>query len=379
MIYLITHVNDFAHINQQSISLLFSQCKSSERPSCKSKRKIYQFLRNRFLSISQLRRSRNIARWVGIYRTKLLHTLTDANNHCLLSLANPYTRIVELLVWLVGTVGVSDLSLQEIVVGSLELPQTIPVCPLSISINIHLNHSVRDGKLNLLISGSRSSVHNQENGLLQRRADLLLGVSLVVSKLLGRKLDISRLVHTMHITESGGDTEHVTNLGQSFVHSVDLLRGGVELLGVNILIVNSILLSSGNTDLHLEPDLHLGHLLEVFYADGNVLLIGLFTQVKHVTAEKRLAVLGEESFISLKHTIEPGQKLLGAVIGMKHNGNTIVLGHTTNVHGKSNTTSSGCVGILDILSSVEFSSTVGDLNHNGRVVLLGSLEDGITG
>jgi len=98
-----------------------------------------------------------------------------------------------------------------------------------------------------------------------------------------------------------------------------------------------------------------------------------------VTAEKRLTVLGEELFIGLQHTIEPRQKLLGAVIRMKHNGDTIVLRNTTDVHGKSNTTSSGCIGIVDRLSNNESSSTVGDLNHDGGVVLLGGLKDGITG
>lgn len=47
------------------------------------------------------------------------------------------------------------------------------------------------------------------------------------------------------------------------------VKGGV----VNSRVVDSVLLSTGDTDLHLQPQVDLGHTLEVGHASGDVVLL----------------------------------------------------------------------------------------------------------
>ncbi len=54
-----------------------------------------------------------------------------------------------------------------------------------------------------------------------------------------------------------------------------LLGLGVEGIGFNVGVVNSVFFASGDADLHLQPDLHGGHSLEVLDAGGDVLLVEL--------------------------------------------------------------------------------------------------------
>jgi len=104
----------------------------------------------------------------------------------------------------------------------------------------------------------------------------------------------------------------------------------------------------GDANFHLEPLLHGSHALEVLDASLNILIDGLLCegsaqplkvhivltyqtanvsieqsptttktyQVNHVRGEEGNAVLLEEALIFVKHAIEPGQQLLGAVIGV---------------------------------------------------------------
>ena len=43
----------------------------------------------------------------------------------------------------------------------------------------------------------------------------------------------------------------------------------------------------------------------------------------------------------LQHTIHPGQKLAGGMVGMKDNGNVVSLSHGMHVHGPGNRTCDG--------------------------------------
>lgn len=56
----------------------------------------------------------------------------------------------------------------------------------------------------------------------------------------------------------------------------DVLWLSVKLVVVNAGVVNAIFLTTGDTDLHLEPETEGSHALEIFYAGGNVVLLGLF-------------------------------------------------------------------------------------------------------
>ena len=49
----------------------------------------------------------------------------------------------------------------------------------------------------------------------------------------------------------------------------------VEGVSLDVAVINSILFSSGDSNLHLQPHLHGGHTLEVLDAGGNVLLVKL--------------------------------------------------------------------------------------------------------
>ena len=74
-------------------------------------------------------------------------------------------------------------------------------------------------------------------------------------------------------------------------------------------------LTTGDTNLHLEPLLHGGSALEVLDAGRDVLLNALLREVDHVGREEGDAVLLEELLVLVEHTVEPRQKLLGAVVG----------------------------------------------------------------
>lgn len=66
------------------------------------------------------------ALFVSSLASQLLHADTDTGNHGLLGLTDPYTGIVILLVGLFVSVGVSNLCLKVIAIGSLELTKSVP-------------------------------------------------------------------------------------------------------------------------------------------------------------------------------------------------------------------------------------------------------------
>ena len=327
--------------------------------------------------LSQLRRSRLRAGGVLLLRAELLHRNANALAHGLLRLASPDPGIIKLLVGLVGSSGVTNLLLQKVVLLLLEGAKTVPVGPLSVGVDVHLDNAGLDGGLDLLVGGSGSSVHDEVDGLVIFASNLLLCVGLVLEKPLGAEHDISGLVDAVDVAKGGSDREHGSDLGQSLVHGVDLLGAGVKLLGVDVLVVDAILLATSDADLHLEPDLHGGHALEVLDANGNVLLVGLLAEVEHVGGEEGLAVLGVELLVGLEHAVEPGEELLGAVVGMEDDGDAVVLGDGTDVHGEGDGAGHGGVRLLDGLADHEGAPSVGDLDHDGTVVLLGGLEAGV--
>jgi hypothetical protein len=85
--------------------------------------------------------------------------------------------------------------------------------------------------------------------------------------------------------------------------------------------------------------LHWCGALEILGSGLNVEFDFLLAQVDHVGGEKRLAVLLEIFLISIEKTIQPWKELLGAVIGVKNNGNAVRGSDGPNVLGASNTSS----------------------------------------
>ena len=113
------------------------------------------------------------------------------------------------------------------------------------------------------------------------------------------------LVHAVHVAKSGGDGEHRRDRVELLVDHPRVGRGGVELGGVDALVVHAVLHAAGDADLHLEDQLHRGHLLEVLGADVDVLLVVLLREVKHVRGEERLAELGKVLLVGLEHAARP--------------------------------------------------------------------------
>ena len=160
-----------------------------------------------------------------------------------------------------------------------------------------------------------------------------------------------------------------------------LLRFGVETLGLDSRIVDPILLPTSDTNLHLQPQIHRSHPLEVLGTGGDVLLIKLLTEVQHMRGEERLSISLEIFLISLEHSIKPGEEFLSTVITVENHRHTIVLGHQPHVLGPSygSQDSSLLVGVLDTLASQECCSSVGELDDDRRVDVPGSLEDSVDG
>lgn len=83
--------------------------------------------------------------------------------------------------------------------------------------------------------------------------DLLGSVFLVVAQELGTEDDVSGLVDTVDVTESGGDGEVGGDGGEGRVDIVDVRGLGVEGSVVGVRVVDTVLLTTGDTNLHLEP------------------------------------------------------------------------------------------------------------------------------
>ena len=170
------------------------------------------------------------------------------------------------------------------------------------------------------------------------------------------ELDITGLVDAVDVTESGSDGEVGRNGGQSLVDGKDVLGLGVKRVVVDILVVDTILLTSSDTNFlgilsvffsklmilkthHLKPLLHRRGTLKVLGSGLNVEVDFLLTQVNHVAGEERLAVFLEVCLISIEKAIQPWKELLGAVVGVENNRDTVSWSNSSDVLGTSNAAS----------------------------------------
>jgi len=80
----------------------------------------------------------------------------------------------------------------------------------------------------------------------------------------------------------------------------------------------------------------------------------------------------------VEHAIEPGKKLLSAVVGVENDGDAVNGSNGADKVGGSDGTSDGSLALLggigDALSGEEGSTTLGSLEDDGRLRVLGSLE-----
>ncbi len=77
---------------------------------------------------------------------------------------------------------------------------------------------------------------------------------------------------------------------QSLVHIVHLFWLSVESICLDSGVVHTVLLAPDDADLHLEPELHCGHPLEILDTGRDVLLVKFLAQIQHVTREQGLTV-----------------------------------------------------------------------------------------
>jgi len=157
-----------------------------------------------------------------------------------------------LLVWLVGAVWVTDLGVDVLLLVDHVVADTLSVGVLEVSVEVDLDDTVGDGVLVLLLAGTGTSVENEENWLLLLGTGLLLDVLLVLLEKLWVELDVTWLVDTVNVTETSGDGEVWGDLGEGLVDLVDVLWLSVEGVVVDRLVVDTVLLTTGDTDLLLK-------------------------------------------------------------------------------------------------------------------------------
>ena len=88
----------------------------------------------------------------------------------------------------------------------------------------------------------------------------------------------------MNVSKSSSDAEHWRDSGKSLVDIPNIFGLSVQAVVVNSGIVNTVLFSSGDTNLHLEPEIDLGHTAKVLGADLDVFFFALLGEIKHVRA-----------------------------------------------------------------------------------------------
>ena len=94
----------------------------------------------------------------------------------------PDTRVVLLLVGLVGTLGVADLRVEVLDILGDVVTDTTEVGPLQIRVEVDLDDAVRDGVLELGRGRARPAVEDEEGRLVVLGVELLLQVSLVLAE-----------------------------------------------------------------------------------------------------------------------------------------------------------------------------------------------------
>mmetsp|Transcript_51508 Transcript_51508/g.125612 ORF Transcript_51508/g.125612 Transcript_51508/m.125612 type:complete len:336 (+) Transcript_51508:49-1056(+) len=276
--------------------------------------------------------------------------LPEALHGRLLRGAEPDAGVVELLVGLVLAVGIADLALQVVVVLGLELPDPVPRSPLDVGVDVHLDDPVGEGELDLVLLRPRAAVEHEVDGLLLLALELLLDVLLGVAEDVGPELHVANLVHAVAVAEGSRDGEDsVGHRREGLVNLPDLVGLRVHAGVVHALVVDAILLATGDAELHLEQAVDLGHALEVLDADLDVLVEGLLGEIEHVGAEEGLAVLLEILLVGLEHAIEPRQELLGAVVRVQHHGHPVGFSNLADIVGAGDgAEDAGVEGLLGV-------------------------------
>lgn len=95
-----------------------------------------------------------------------------------------------------------------------------------------------------------------------------------------------------------------------------------------------------------------------------------------MAGEEGLAVSLEVALVLIQQAIEPGEQLLGAVVGVKDDGNAIEGSNAADEVSGGNTTGDGSLLaiVADTLAREVGSTALGQLQDDGAVLITGSLE-----
>lgn len=179
---------------------------------------------------------------------EILEGFLDTLAHGLLTLADPDTGVEVLLVGLVLAVRVADSRHEVVLLAEDVVTDTSEVSVLHVSVNVDLDDTVADGLLVLGLGGTGATVEDEEDGLVLGGSGLLLDVGLVLAEELGVETNVAGLVDTVDVTETSGNGEVGADGGESVVDGEDILGLGVEGVVVNVLVVDTVLLTTGDTD-----------------------------------------------------------------------------------------------------------------------------------
>lgn len=256
-----------------------------------------------------------------------------------------------LLVGLVSTVGVANGRHEVVLLVEHVVADTAHVGKLHVGVHVDLDDTVADGVEVLLLGGAGAAVEDEEDGLGVLGANGGGDVLLVLAEELGVQLDVARLVDAVDVAEASGNGEVGRDGGEGVVDVEDVLGLGVEGVVVNVLVVDAVLLATGDANLHLEPLLHGGSALEVGGGGLDVPVDGLLGEINHVGAEEGLASGLEVRLVGVEHAIEPGQELLGAVVGVQDDGDAVGRGKGADVVSTGHGTGYGgrLVAVADAL------------------------------
>jgi len=156
--------------------------------------------------------------------------------------------------------------------------------------------------------------------LAARLADLLLSIYLMLIEEIGMEVHVSRLINTMNVSESSSDAEIGPDCAESLVNVKNVFRLSVQAGVVNSGVVDAVFLTTGDTNLHLEPETNGYHALEIFHASGDVFFFRLFGEIEHVGRKEGFLVLLVVGFVCLEHSVEPRKKFLGTVVAVQNDG-----------------------------------------------------------
>ena len=208
-------------------------------------------------------------------------------------------------------------------------------------------------------------MEDKEHGL-----EFLLNVLLSIVEDFWLEFNVSGGVDSVDVTEGSGATREcgVRDLGKLFVGVPHSLRLCVETGGVDIGVVDTVFLTSGDPEFELEEAVDLGHALEVLLADGNVFFERFLGQVEHMGGEEGFTVLFVVFFVGNEESLEPLQPRLLAVICVKNDWYTVQGGNLADVLGSGNGSRDGghIVIVINCLTSNKLSTSTHSPRRRGR-------------